>query len=99
MRRDCKVNLAKAEMQRDTRRKFVENSGGSKTFSFQIGSGSRTSEWIKDSGALHFYCWDKSVFYALQQVDEEVKGITRAVTKIEGIGRVNSNRLFQMGRW
>jgi hypothetical protein len=76
VRRDCKVNLAKAELQRDICRKLV--GGGSKTFSFQIGSGSRTSEWIKDSGAPHFYCWDKSVFYAFQQVDEEVKGITGA---------------------
>jgi hypothetical protein len=89
VRRDCRVNLAKAKLQRDTHRKLVENSGGSKTFSFQIGSGSRTSEWIKDSGAPHFYFWDKSVFYAFQQVDKEVKGITGAVTKIEGIGRVN----------
>jgi hypothetical protein len=99
MRRDCKVNLAKAEMQRETRRKFVENSGGrtTKTFSFQIGSGSRTSEWIKDSGAPHFYCWDKSVFYALQQVDEEVKGITGAVTKTEGIGRVNFKSTLSNG--
>jgi hypothetical protein len=99
MRRDCKVNLAKAEMQRDTRRKFVENSGGrtTKTFSFQIGSGSRTSEWIKDSGAPHFYCWDKSVFSALQQVDKEVKGITGAVTKIEGIGRVNFKSTLSNG--
>jgi hypothetical protein len=78
VRQDCRVNLAKAKLQRDTRRKFVETSGGSKikTFSFQVGSGSRTGEWIKDSGAPHFYCWDKSVFHSLQQVDEEVKGIT-----------------------
>jgi hypothetical protein len=78
-------------MQRDTHRKFFETSKGSKTktFSFQVGSGSMTGEWIKDSGALHFYCWDKSVFHSLQQVDEEVKGITEAVAEIEGIGRVN----------
>jgi hypothetical protein len=64
---------------------------------FQVGSGSRTSEWIKDSGAPHFYCWDKSVFYALQQVDEEVKDITGAVTKIEGIGRVNFKSTLSNG--
>jgi hypothetical protein len=56
VRWDCRVNLAKAKLQRDTRRKFVETSRGSKTktFSFQVGSGSRTGEWIKDSGAPHF---------------------------------------------
>jgi hypothetical protein len=79
--------LVEGGKKRNIRRKLV--GGGSKTFSFQIGNGSRTSEWIKDIGAPHFYCWDKSVFYAFQQVDEEVKGITGAVTKIEGIGRVN----------
>jgi hypothetical protein len=56
-----------------------------------------TREWIKDSGAPHFYCWDKSVFYAFQQVDEEVKGITGAVTKIEGIGRVNYKSTLSNG--
>jgi hypothetical protein len=51
---------------------------------------------LGDSGAPHFYCWDKSVFHSLQQVDEDVNGttFTWAVTKIEGIGRVNFKTLL-----
>jgi hypothetical protein len=91
MKRDCKVNFA-----RDNCRKFSRGSK-SKTFSFQVGSGSRTSEWIKDSGAPHFYCWDKSVFYSLQQVDKEVRGITGAVAEIEGIRRVTFKSTLSNG--